>query len=54
VVTLQEDYILFEVQDTGVGISDENQTKLFKLFGFIEETSDQNTNGIGIGLMITD
>jgi signal transduction histidine kinase len=26
---------------------------LFKLFGFIQETEDQNTSGIGLGLMIT-
>ena len=53
-MTLLEEYILFEVQDTGVGISEENQKKLFKLFGFIEDTSGKNTNGIGIGLMITE
>ena len=26
------------VKDTGVGISDEDQTKLFKLFGFTDTT----------------
>jgi signal transduction histidine kinase len=26
---------------------------LFRLFGFIQETEDQNTSGIGLGLMIT-
>jgi signal transduction histidine kinase len=41
------------VKDTGAGISQENQTKLFKLFGFIQESSAQNTNGIGLDLMIT-
>ena len=41
------------VKDTGAGISDENQKKLFKLFGFINDTRDQNVNGIGLGLMIT-
>ena len=30
-----------------------NFFELFRLFGFIQETSDQNTNGIGLGLMIT-
>ena len=26
---------------------------MFKLFGFIQDTEDQNTSGIGLGLMIT-
>jgi signal transduction histidine kinase len=42
------------VQDTGMGISEKNQRKLFKLFGFIDETEEKNTNGIGLGLMISD
>ena len=40
------------MKDTGSGISQENKKKLFKLFGFIQETSAQNVNGIGLGLMI--
>jgi len=40
----QEDHLTnklveISVEDTGVGISQENQKKLFKLFGFIQETS---------------
>lgn len=42
------------MQDTGMGISEKNQRKLFKLFGFIDETVEKNTNGIGLGLMISD
>ena len=41
------------MKDTGCGISEKNKHKLFKLFGFLKETSDQNTNGIGLGLMIS-
>ena len=37
-----------------MGISKENQEKLFKLFGFLNETEKQNTNGIGLGLMISN
>ena len=37
-----------------MGISEKNQRKLFKLFGFIEETEQKNTSGIGLGLMISD
>ena len=38
--------------DTGVGIPYKDQDKLFKLFGFVKETSAMNTNGIGLGLVI--
>jgi signal transduction histidine kinase len=37
-----------------MGISEKNQRKLFKLFGFIDETEHKNTSGIGLGLMISD
>jgi two-component system sensor histidine kinase/response regulator len=40
------------VQDTGVGIKEENLKKLFKLFGFLDSTKELNTNGIGLGLHI--
>jgi signal transduction histidine kinase len=54
-ITVSSDleFLVISVKDTGIGISSENQKKLFKLFGFIEETSSKNTNGIGLGLMIT-
>ena len=38
--------------DTGVGISQDNQKKLFKLFGFVSDTEAMNTKGIGLGLSI--
>ena len=41
------------MRDTGVGISEENQKKLFKMFGFLEETQKLNKNGIGLGLVIS-
>ncbi len=40
------------VKDTGVGIQEVNLNKLFKLFGFLDETKELNTNGIGLGLHI--
>ena len=42
------------VKDTGVGIKEEDKSKLFKLFGFLEETQNINTSGIGLGLVIAD
>ena len=49
-----EKYLQISVIDTGVGIPIEEQDKLFKLFGFIESTGQMNTNGIGLGLVISD
>ena len=40
------------VQDNGIGIKEENLKKLFKLFGFLDQTKELNTNGIGLGLHI--
>ena len=31
-------YIRISVQDTGVGIPEQEQSKLFKLFGFVKDT----------------
>jgi signal transduction histidine kinase len=40
------------VKDNGIGIKEEDISKLFKLFGFLDSTSQMNTNGIGLGLYI--
>ena len=39
--------------DTGVGIAQQDQDKLFKLFGFVQDEKQMNVNGIGLGLMIS-
>jgi signal transduction histidine kinase len=49
-----ENYLRITVKDTGVGIKDEDKSKLFKLFGFLDETQNVNTSGIGLGLVIAD
>jgi signal transduction histidine kinase len=41
------------VLDNGYGINQANQQKLFKLFGYLIETENINTQGIGLGLYIT-
>ena len=51
---MDEKYLQISVIDTGVGIPYSEQDKLFKLFGFIEGTQSMNTNGIGLGLVISD
>ena len=40
------------VSDTGIGISEEDSKKLFRLFGKLETSSSLNTSGIGLGLSI--
>lgn len=44
--------ILVKVIDTGVGISEDDQNKLFSLFGKLKSSEDINVHGIGLGLNI--
>ena len=41
------------VTDNGCGIRDEDKSKLFKLFGFLEANQELNTQGTGLGLHIS-
>jgi len=41
------------VIDTGIGIKEEDQDKLFKLFGFLDSSKELNTKGVGLGLHIS-
>ena len=42
-----------KVEDTGIGISPEDQRKLFKLFGFADKAVEVSAKGIGLGLHIS-
>lgn len=46
-------FLEIQVQDTGIGIHQNDMPKLFKLFGFLESTKQINSKGIGLGLHIT-
>jgi signal transduction histidine kinase len=48
----ENNHIKFEVEDFGVGISEENQLKIFERFERVSETS-QAVSGLGLGLFIT-
>eukprot|EP00347_Sterkiella_histriomuscorum_P003392 403364475 len=49
---IKSQLIVFNVQDSGIGIKDEDREKLFTMFGKIEATRNINTSGVGIGLTI--
>jgi signal transduction histidine kinase len=46
-------FLVLSVQDTGIGISSQDQKKLFRLFGFIKDNHKLNKNGVGLGLVIS-
>lgn len=50
----QRDKIAISVIDSGIGIKKKDKKKLFKLFGTLRTTRQMNTQGIGLGLVITE
>lgn len=52
-LSVQHKNIIIEVSDTGSGISDEMQTKIFEPFVQAETSTQKNRRGFGIGLSVT-
>jgi signal transduction histidine kinase len=49
----QEKFVKIEVEDTGLGIKSENISKLFSMFGKLDqENKNINKEGVGLGLSI--
>jgi signal transduction histidine kinase len=42
----------FSVEDTGIGIKEEDMSLLFVLFGKLKRNQELNNQGIGLGLNI--
>lgn len=49
----EEATLRFEVEDTGIGIKEEDMPKLFEEFQRIEESRNRNIEGTGLGMNIT-
>ena len=49
---LRRNKLMVSVKDTGVGISKEDQKRLFSQFGKLDATAEINPDGIGLGLHI--
>ena len=49
----QDNILTISVEDNGAGIKKEDQPKLFKLFGCLENGRNANPKGIGLGLVIS-
>jgi PAS domain S-box-containing protein len=49
----QQVRLLFAVKDSGIGISAEQQAKLFKAFSQVDDGYDRNFEGTGLGLVIS-
>ena len=50
--TFKGNFVEFSVKDSGIGIKDEDQDKLFKLFGMVSDNEEINPHGCGIGLTV--
>jgi len=49
-----EDEIQFIIQDTGIGIKEKDQKKLFQMFGRLDSGGNLNSRGVGLGLTISN
>lgn len=48
----KDDYVVISVRDEGMGISPDNQTKLFERFQRLEQAEVDGIQGVGLGLVV--
>ncbi|OMJ94894.1 hypothetical protein SteCoe_1751 [Stentor coeruleus] len=57
-ITLKAEYkfpqLYIKCKDTGIGMPSEKKSKLFTLFGKLDDSSMANPQGVGLGLMISN
>ena len=51
--SINDGSLVTEVEDTGIGIKEEDKLKLFKFFGKIQHSKKINQGGMGLGLTIS-
>jgi len=49
----QEDWVIFQIKDTGIGMTIEQQNKIFQLFSQVDDSTTRKYGGMGLGLVIT-
>jgi two-component system phosphate regulon sensor histidine kinase PhoR len=52
-LTTQDEYVNIDVIDTGIGISQDNQRRIFSRFYRVMNVKDDETRGLGLGLYVT-